>query len=96
MKRYILQFDFDPVPAAGLQENEYPLYAKSWDYTKQDYADGHAIYGSGNSLKTMKGYISKIKREHPSQHPHNFRVFDFYADEVEPFGEKAQVYFQAE
>ncbi len=93
MKRYSLEFDF--TPSDQLEPGEWKLYGKCWDYTKQCYSETHEAWGTGAStLKTAKGYISRIKKRYPSQAPHNFRIFDTEAP-LEPCGHVGQVFFQA-
>lgn len=46
-------------------------------------------------MKTMKGYISWVKKHYAHQHPRNFRIFDREAPD-EPCGHIGQVYFRAE
>lgn len=93
MKRYFLEFDIDIVPRDRLPENEGLLIGGCWDYTIQDYNPAHVGGGwNGNSLKTMMGYISRIKKNYHSQHPHNFRIFDRMAPD-EPCGHVGQVFF---
>lgn len=96
MKRYFLEFDFEPVQRTDLPEGEGWLTGGCWDYTKQMHSPIHEGVGwNGNSMKTMKGYINRIKKAFPTQHPHNFRIFDREAPD-EPCGHVGQVYFQAE
>ena len=94
-KRFFLEFDFVPCTHEEAEVNgEEWLTGKAWDYTKQDYVHGHEAGGwRGNSMKTMKGYISRIKRLYAHQKPHNFRIFDYEAPD-EPCGHVGQVYFQ--
>lgn len=96
MKRFFLEFDYVPCTMSEAEEhNEYWLTGEAWDYTKQDYVRGHAGVGwNGNSMKTMKGYIRKIKKMYKYQRPHNFRIFDREAPD-EPCGHVGQVYFEA-
>ncbi len=93
MKRFFLEFDFEP--AEELKEDEPRLYGGCYDFTKNEYSLFHTCYGFGSSMKTMRGYISRIKKKYPSQNPHNFRIFDYEAPD-EPCGHVGQVYFQAE
>ena len=94
MKRFFVEFDF--VPTRALGENEHRLYGGCWDYTKQEHSPVHEGLGwNASSLKTAKGYINRIKKLYPSQHPHNFRIFDLEAPE-ESCGHVGQIYFQAE
>ena len=96
MKRFFLEFDYVPCTMSEAEEhNEYWLTGKAWDYTKQDYVLGHQGVGwNGNSMKTMKGYIRKIRKMYKYQKPHNFRIFDIEAPD-EPCGHVGQVYFEA-
>ena len=95
-KRFFLEFDFDPVDKSDLPEDEHWLTGGCWDYTKQDYSPTHEGGGwNASTMKTAKGYIARIKKLYPSQHPHNFRIFDYEAPD-EPCGHVGQVYFQAE
>ena len=96
MKRFFVEFDFDPVKREDLPEGEGWLTGGCWDYTKQEHSPTHDGIGwNASSMKTAKGYISRIKKYYPSQHPHNFRIFDREAPD-EPCGHVGQVYFQAE
>lgn len=96
-KRFSLEFDFVPCSREEAEEhNEGWLTGHAWDYTKQSYALNHEGTGwNGNSMKTMKSYICKIKKNYKHQQPHNFRIFDREAPD-EPCGHIGQVYFQAE
>lgn len=38
------------------------------------------FYGNASTLKTAKGYISRIKKNYTSLCPHNFRIYDMWAD----------------
>lgn len=92
MKRYSLEFDF--TPCDRLPPDEGRLYGGFWDYTRQSHSATHTAWGTGAStLKTAKGYISRIKRLYPSQAPHNFRIFDDEAP-LEPCGHSGEVFFQ--
>ena len=95
MKRYSLEFDFTPMEREGIPEDFGWLTGKCWDFTKRDYVRGHQGGYQGNSMKTMKGYINRIKKQYAPQHPRNFRIFDIEAPD-EPCGHVGQVYFQAE
>lgn len=97
MKRYSLEFDIIPCSMKEAEEHgEIWLRGKAWDYTKQEYSDNHEAGGwNGNSMRTMKGYINKLKKNYPHQKPHNFRIFDIEAPD-EPCGHVGCVYFQAE
>lgn len=37
-------------------------------------------YGRANSLKTAKGYISRIKKNYADENPRNFRIYDIYGE----------------
>ena len=37
-------------------------------------------YGRANSLKTAKGYISKIKKNYADENPRNFKIYDIYGE----------------
>lgn len=91
MKRFSLEFDF--TPTESLLPNEFRLVGGCWDYTRMSHCEDHISYGEGSTMKTMKGYISRIKKQYPSQNPHNFRIFDREAPE-EPCGHIGQIYFQ--
>lgn len=97
MKRFFLEYDFVPCTREEAEANgEGWLTGGCWDFTRQDWVDDHEGVGwEGNSMKTMKGYIGYIKRNYPSQKPHNFRIFDRQAPD-EPCGHVGQIYFQAE
>ncbi len=96
MKRFFLEFDFVPCTRNEAEEhNECWLTGGVWDFTKSEHSPIHEGVGwQGNSLKTMKGYISRIKKTYAYQQPHNFRIFDREAPE-EPCGHVGQVYFEA-
>ena len=47
----------------------------------------------GNSMKTMKNYISKIRCEKAEYNPREFRVYDLEAPD-EPDGHAGQVYYE--
>ena len=44
-------------------------------------------------MKTMKGYISKIKREKAEYMPRDFRIYDYEAPD-EPDGHVGEVYHE--
>ncbi len=90
-----MEFDFTPMKREDIPEDLGWLTGRYWDYTKQDYVYGHQGGFNGNSMKTMKGYISWVKKHYAHQHPRNFRIFDREAPD-EPCGHIGQVYFQAE
>jgi len=46
-------------------------------------------YGNASTIKTAKGYISKIKKELADEHPRNFRVYDCWT----PYGEPAKIVY---
>lgn len=46
-----------------------------------------------NSMRTMKSYISKIKREKAEYNPRDFRIYDYEAPH-EPDGHVGQVYYE--
>lgn len=95
MKRFTLEFDFTPMKREDIPEDLGWLTGRYWDYTEQDYVYGHQGGFNGNSMKTMKGYISWVKKRYAHQHPRNFRIFDREAPD-EPCGHIGQVYFRAE
>ena len=93
MKQYFVEFDFTPSPQ--LQPEEPKLRGNYWNYVQMCYDPTHAYWGAeASTLKTAKGYISRIKKLYPSQNPHNFRIFDRQAP-CEPCGHARQVFFQA-
>lgn len=96
-KRFFLEFDFVPCTMQEAEDHgEGWLTGRAYDYTKKDWIHGHEGVGwNGNSMKTMKGYISYIKKHYAYQKPHNFRIFDREAPD-EPCGHVGQVFFQAE
>lgn len=95
MKRFFLEFDFEPHSHAELLAiNEPRISGGVWDYTRQRHCADHTWFGQAKSFKTVKGYISYVKKTYPTQKPHNFRIFDLDAPE-EPCGHVGEVYFQA-
>lgn len=94
MKRFFVEFDFVQVPRDQLPDGEGWLVGGYWDYTKQKHSAVHTTYGDAGTMKTAKGYISRIKKNYPTQQPHNFRIFDRMAPD-EPCGHVGEVYFQA-
>ena len=94
MKRFFLEFDFEPIPWDALPDGEPHLHGGAWDYTRQSHCRNHTYYGTeASSLRTVKGYIARVKKTYPAQCPHNFRIFDREAPD-EPCGHVGQVYFQ--
>ena len=91
MKRFFVEFDF--TPCDNLSEDESRLYGGYYDYTKQCHSPTHVGDWRAATLRTAKGYISRIKKRYPSQNPHNFRIFDMEAP-LEPCGHVGQVFFQ--
>ena len=67
-KRYFLEYKSDKI-TCGTYDHEIG------DYNKHLH-DG----GRGNSMKTMKGYIKRIRKEQAEYNPHDFRVYDVDAD----------------
>lgn len=57
-------------------------------YDRNAYNPETGVYGTyehdkgyrSNSLKTAKGYISRIKKEYAEDNPREFRVYDVDAD----------------
>ena len=93
MKRYFVEFDF--TPSHQLQPEEPKLRGNYWNYVQMCNDLTHAYWGTeASTLKTAKGYISRIKKLYPYQNPHNFRIFDRQA-QCEPCGHARQVFFQA-
>lgn len=85
-KRYILEYDVrhpEIVPGIG----------GLFDHNTGYYSKYHCAGGTGNSMKTMKGYIRRIRREYAACEPHGFRVYDFEAPD-EPDGHIGQVYYE--
>ena len=55
-----------------------------WSYEVGDYVENYDHeYSQTNSLKTAKKWISEIKKIHAKDNPHNFRIYDHWAD-VDP------------
>lgn len=83
MKRYFLEYVSDEIkPCSG-----------TYNHLTGEY-DKHLHGGyCGNSLKTMKGYISKIKREKAEYSPRDFRIYDYEAPD-EPDGHVGQIYHE--
>lgn len=87
MKRFFLEFD---VRHPELK----PGIGGSYDHLKGDYCKHHVGGGyNGNTIKTMKGYIRKIRREYAELEPHDFRIYDYEAPD-EPDGHVGQVYYE--
>lgn len=86
MKRYFLEFDV-----------EFPEKCNDGGYFNHitgKYEKTHCGGGwNGNSMKTMKSYIRKIRKEYTEAKPLNFRVYDYDAPD-EPDGHVGQVYFE--
>lgn len=86
MKRYFLEYD--------VRKPQYPDAVGCYDHIKGIYTPYHVSANwNGNSMKTMKGYISRIKKNYAEQEPYNFRVYDYQAPD-EPDGHVGCVYFQ--
>ena len=83
MKRYFLEYISNEISACSGTSNHL-----TGEYDKHL----HSGY-CGNSMKTMKGYISKIKREKSEFKPHDFRIYDYEAPE-EPDGHVGQIYYE--
>ena len=83
MKRYFLEYASDEIePCNG-----------TYNHLTGEY-DKHLHSGYyGNSLKTMKGYISKIKREKAEYSPRDFRIYDYESPD-EPDGHVGQIYHE--
>ena len=87
MKRFFLEYD--------VRKPLHPNATGSWDHTKQCYTPFHVCGNwNGNSMRTMKGYIRRIRKDYAEQEPHSFRVYDYQAPD-EPDGHVGQVYFEA-
>ena len=57
----------------------------TWNEEIQEYDRHLHTGGNGNSLKTMKSYISKIRKTMAEYNPRDFRVYDSDTDdEVAP------------
>lgn len=83
MTRYFLEYISDEIaPCHGTYNH------LIGDYDKHLHGDYY-----GNSMRTMKNYISKIKREKAQYHPRAFRIYDLEAPD-EPDGHAGQVYFE--
>lgn len=67
-KRYFLEYKSDK------------LCPGTWDPELGDYNRHLHDGGRGNSMKTMKSYINRIRREEAEYKPHDFRVYDADAD----------------
>lgn len=87
IKRYSLEFDIKyPELANGL--------GGCWNHLIGDYDRFHCgSHWRGNSLRTMKSYIYRIRKQYAELAPYNFRVYDIEAPE-EPDGHIGQVYFE--
>lgn len=88
MKRYFLEFD------VTYPEN-HPGIGGYYDHFLGDYSRYH-VGGSrwcGNSMKTMKSYISNIRKNYADCEPHDFRIYDYEAPD-EPDGHVGQVYHE--
>lgn len=42
------------------------------------------FYGNASTIKTAKGYISRIRKNYASENPRNFRIFDCWTAYEEP------------
>lgn len=85
VKRYSLEFDI-----------KYPDYTIGgyYNHLTGDYDKYHCSgHWYGNSLRTMKSYIYKIRKQYAELEPYNFRIYDIEAPE-EPDGHIGQVYFE--
>lgn len=86
MKRFFLEFDVThPELSPGI--------GGYYNHLIGAY-DKHHIGGScycGNSMKTMKTYINKIRRDYAEFEPHDFRIYDREAPD-EPDGHVGCVY----
>ena len=71
MKRYFVMFKSD-----RFEKN-------MWDIERQEYGSYDHDYGSASSIKTCKGYISRIKKLYATENPRDFRIYDSWAD-VDP------------
>ena len=88
VKRYSLEFDikYPELDTYGL--------GGCYNHLTGDYDKYHCgSYWRGNSLKTMKSYIYKIRKQYAELKPHNFRIYDIEAPE-ESDGHMGQVYFE--
>lgn len=56
---------------------------KQWNPETQQYGSYEHFYGNASTLKTAKGYISRIRRELAKENPHDFRIYDSWGD-VDP------------
>lgn len=50
-------------------------------------------YGRGNSIKTCKQYIKRVRQSEAEYHPHNFRIYDSFAD-IDPETDFVPVVYQ--
>ena len=83
MKRYFLEYT----------SNERAACSGTFNHLTQQY--DKYLHGGyrGNSMKTMKSYISKIRKEKAEYNPRDFRIYDYDApDEID--GHVGQVYFE--
>lgn len=71
MKRYFVMFRSDR------------FNKNMWDIERRDYGSYDHDYGSASSIKTCKGYISRIKKLYAAENPRDFRIYDSWAD-VDP------------
>ena len=88
MKRFFLEFD---VKHPELN----PGIGGHYDHFIGDYSKNH-VGGScynGNSMKTMKSYIYKIRKNYAELGSHNFRIYDYEAPD-EPDGHVGCVYHE--
>lgn len=82
-KRYSLEYISDERAACS----------GTYNHLTQQY-DKHLHSGyNGNSMKTMKNYISKIKKLKAEYNPREFRIYDLEAPD-EPDGHIGQVYYE--
>ena len=87
MKRYFLEFDVK-FPEKCQELTGY------FDHLSGKYEKTHCGGGwNANSMRTMKAYIRKIRKDYSDACPFNFRVYDYDAPD-EPDGHVGQVYFE--
>ena len=87
MKRFFLEFDVN-------RPELNPGCGGCYNHIKGDYDKNHCGIGwNGNSMRTMKNYIRKIRKEWAALEPHDFRIYDYEAPD-EPDGHVGQVYHE--
>lgn len=83
MKRYFLEYVSDRKEGCG----------GTWNHITQMYDEYLHDGYRGNSMKTMRGYIAKIRRTESEYNPRDFRIYDYYLPN-ESDGHVGQCYYE--